>query len=527
MNVLIVDDQYDVVQGVLTGVDWQGMHIANVYHAYSAHEARSLLHEKEIHIMLCDIEMPMENGLQLFKWAKQEHPSLQCIFLSAHSEFEYAKEAIQLGSFDYIVQPASYEDIQASIERAIRTIHESREMRQIYEYGAYWRENEEQLLENNIRSFLLDSGQTYEQLQRDLSNLSVHITSHTRFCSVLIQLAKSGNEAVKAELQQELKQKLKHEIMQLVEPYHLPVLFVQLDRVNFMALLYTEATFDAPVEDLFKQLIANMQKKLNCSIACYISEVGAGDMLKHHYQALVHMRQYNVALYSKVFTMQQVSQLKEGAYSIPNMHNWALLIAHGSSKTVRDEIHHYLEQQKQLGVITAQFLARFHQDFIQVFMAAAKQLKLDTSELFFERYPYSEYIRSYTSLDKMLELVHFVLDYVEEQTADEHHVQDPVERAIAYIDQNIEKNCSRAEIAEAIYINPEYLSRVFKKVKGIALNDYITMKKMEIAKSLLENTNIPVHLIASKVGYSNFSYFSQVFKKYCGSAPLEYRQQKQ
>jgi len=127
----------------------------------------------------------------------------------------------------------------------------------------------------------------------------------------------------------------------------------------------------------------------------------------------------------------------------------------------------------------------------------------------------------------MLDLVNFVLDYVEEHTTDANLVPDPIERVIAYIDQNIEKSCSRAEIAEAIYMNPEYLSRLFKKVKGIALNDYITMKKTEIAKSLLTNTNIPVNLIASKVGYSNFSYFSQVFKKYCGLAPLEYRQRKE
>lgn len=520
MNVLVVDDQYDVVQGVLTGVDWKSLHIANVYHAYSADEARTQLREKGIHIILCDIEMPVENGLELFKWARKENPALQCIFLSAHSEFEYAKEAIQLGSFDYIVQPASYEDIQASIERAIQTIRANTEMRQLYEFGAYWRKNEDLLLENYIRSFLLDSSRTYQQLMSDLSHLSLYLTPQTRFLSVLIQLTKPGNEAGKGDL--------KLEVAQLMEPYGFRVLFVQLDSVNYLVILYTEElTFDIPFEGLFKQLVTKIQKKLSCFIACYVSDVGQADTLKHHYQLLCQMRHHNVALYSKVFMMKQSNQLKEASYSIPNMHNWALLIAHGSSKTVRDEIHHYLEQQKQLGVITAEFLARFHQDFIQVFLTAAKQMNLDTSEIFFERYPYSDYIRSYTSLDTMLDLVNFVLDYVEEQMVGTHHVQNPIESAIAYIDQNIEKNFSRSEIAEAIYINPEYLSRLFKKVKGISLNDYITMKKMEIVKSLLTSTNIPIHLIASKVGYSNFSYFSQVFKKCHGFAPLEYRQREQ
>lgn len=94
---------------------------------------------------------------------------------------------------------------------------------------------------------------------------------------------------------------------------------------------------------------------------------------------------------------------------------------------------------------------------------------------------------------------------------------------MTYIRRNIDKDLSRAEIADAIYLNPEYLSRLFKKETGASLNDYIVTEKMRAAQSLLSDTNIPVSLIATKVGYSNFSYFSQVFKKYTGMSPVEYR----
>ena len=62
-------------------------------------------------------------------------------------------------------------------------------------------------------------------------------------------------------------------------------------------------------------------------------------------------------------------------------------------------------------------------------------------------------------------------------------------------------------------MNPEYLSRLFKKVKGISLSDYIVQEKLKIAISLLEGTNLPVSVIATNIGYTNFSYFTQVFKK--------------
>lgn len=515
MNVLVVDDQYDVVQGVIAGVDWQALQISQAYAAYGADEARTVLRTHEIHIMLCDIEMPLENGLELFKWVKLYYPAIACIFLSSYSEFEYAQEAIQLGCFDYILQPARYEDIQASVERAIHKIHTDAEMQQIYEYGAYWRQNEEVLLENCVRSFMLDSGEHHQQLLRDLNNLNICISEDTRLCSILIQLTNPNKEPAKQELRTILSK--------VMEPHKLAFLFVQLDRGNYMALVYTEGIFEVHFESLMMQFIADAQKELGCSTACYISDTGHPEKLKKHYKTLSHMRQHNVALYSKVFTMQHMNDMKENSYSNPDMQNWSILIAHGSSKTVRDQIHSYLLQRKQLGIISAEFLARFHQDFIQIFLTAAKQMKLDISEIFFEKYSYTDYIEAYTSLDQMIDLVDFVLDYVDEHAAEDRQAQLPIERAIAYINQNIEKNFSRAEIAEAIYLNPEYLSRLFKRVKGISLNDFISTQKMEIAKSLLTNTNIPVHLIASKVGYSNFSYFSQVFKKYCGLTPLEYR----
>ncbi|MFD0960049.1 helix-turn-helix domain-containing protein [Paenibacillus chungangensis] len=517
MNVVVIDDQYDVVQGVIAGVDWHSLHVAQVYPAYSADEARALLAEHDIHIMLCDIEMPLESGLELFKWVKAHYPALQCIFLSSHSEFEYAQEAIQLGCFDYILQPARYEDIQASIERAIHKIHATAHMQQVYEYGAYWRENEEFLLENCIRSFLLDSGKQPGQLLRDLSNLDIPIGPSTLFCSVLIQLLKPGGTSMKTDL--------KELLANLAGTVQGSFLFVQLDRANCLALFYGAQASVPAIESKMKAFVAAAERELHCPVSCYVSDMGPADKLKQHYKALCHMRQHNVALYSKVFTMHHLTHVKDSSYSFPDMENWAMLISHGSGKTVRDEIHGYLLQQKQLGIISAEFLARFHQDFIQVFLTAAKHMKLDPSDIFFERYSYTDYIGAYTSLDKMLELVDFVLEYVQEHTKGELHVQSPVERAIAYINQHIEKNCSRAEIAEAIFINPEYLSRLFKKAMGISLNDFIATQKMEIAKSLLTNTKIPVHLIASKVGYSNFSYFSQVFKKHCGLTPLEYRQQ--
>ena len=72
MNVLIVDDQINVINGVQAGVDWHSLGVEQVFRAYNASEAREVFRQEAVDIMLCDIEMPAEDGLSLFRWALKE-----------------------------------------------------------------------------------------------------------------------------------------------------------------------------------------------------------------------------------------------------------------------------------------------------------------------------------------------------------------------------------------------------------------------------------------------------------------------
>ena len=251
MNVLIVDDQPEVVGSMAAGVNWERVHVEQVFTAYSVKEAQGIFERERIDVLLCDIEMPPTNGFALLWWVQERFSGVVCIFLTAHAEFEYAQEAVKLGSFDYILQPAPYAEIEAAVERAAGKVREAENQRR---YSAF---------------------------------------------------------------------------------------------VQYRG------------EDTGKQP--------------------------------------------------------------------------------------------------------------------------DDSEV------------------------------------------TPVRRAMEYIRWNIDRDLSRTDIAEAIFLNPEYLSRLFKRETGSTLNDYIVAEKMRAAQALLGDTNIPVSIIATKVGYSNFSYFSQVFKKYTNLSPLEYR----
>ena len=78
-------------------------------------------------------------------------------------------------------------------------------------------------------------------------------------------------------------------------------------------------------------------------------------------------------------------------------------------------------------------------------------------------------------------------------------------------------------MAEYLHLNEEYFSRLFKKYTGETFKDYDMRMRIETAGRLLEQTKFSVSIIASKVGYDNFSYFSKLFKAYTGKTPQEYR----
>lgn len=135
MNLLIVDDQKNIIEGMQKGIQWDGLAVESVYTANSAREARSIISREKIDAMLCDIEMPEENGLSLFRWAKSYNEHLECLFLTSHAEFEFAKEAMNLGGFGYILQPAPYHVIEKAIREISKRLESEKQLRFFAQYG--------------------------------------------------------------------------------------------------------------------------------------------------------------------------------------------------------------------------------------------------------------------------------------------------------------------------------------------------------------------------------------------------------
>ena len=123
MNILIVDDEYYIVKGIVENTDWNSLGIEKQFAAYSALQARQILEGSEnIDIVLTDIEMPRESGLDLVAWMNDNgfHPVV--IVLTGHQRFDYAQKALNMHIFSYLLKPIDTALLTAELQKAVHEV---------------------------------------------------------------------------------------------------------------------------------------------------------------------------------------------------------------------------------------------------------------------------------------------------------------------------------------------------------------------------------------------------------------------
>lgn len=98
-----------------------------------------------------------------------------------------------------------------------------------------------------------------------------------------------------------------------------------------------------------------------------------------------------------------------------------------------------------------------------------------------------------------------------------------VEQACTYIEAHYQEKLTVAQIAAHCFISPSHLSRLFKTAKGVTINDYLTRIRLGYASTLLQETEMGVHVIGRFAGYSNRAHFCQAFSRRFGYSPIQYR----
>ncbi|WP_299089981.1 AraC family transcriptional regulator [uncultured Metabacillus sp.] len=98
-----------------------------------------------------------------------------------------------------------------------------------------------------------------------------------------------------------------------------------------------------------------------------------------------------------------------------------------------------------------------------------------------------------------------------------------VNKTIKYLHHNYDCDIQVKDVGQAVNLHPGYLHRIFKQQTGSTIMEYLTSLRMEKAKMLLADTEIPVTEICFYIGINSRQYFSALFKKHTTQTPLEYR----
>lgn len=98
-----------------------------------------------------------------------------------------------------------------------------------------------------------------------------------------------------------------------------------------------------------------------------------------------------------------------------------------------------------------------------------------------------------------------------------------IEPALLLIDSNLSKSFSISELAEVCYISPHHFSHLFKKVMGLPPLKYTNKKRIDVAKKMLTDKSLKIHVIATSLGFEDQFYFSRLFKKFTGLSPKDFR----
>ena len=117
LKVFLVEDEIVMREGIKNNINWteEGFEFAG--EASDGELAYPLIQKTRPDILITDIKMPFMDGLELSRLIKQEMPDIRIIILSGYDEFEYAKEAINIGITDYLVKPVSGAQLLAAVKK--------------------------------------------------------------------------------------------------------------------------------------------------------------------------------------------------------------------------------------------------------------------------------------------------------------------------------------------------------------------------------------------------------------------------
>jgi two-component system response regulator YesN len=525
MNALLVDDDYYVVTALEKKIDWKALSIENIFTAYNVSQAREILQHHSVHILICDIEMPQGNGLELLAWIREEQYSIQTIFLTNYADFNYAQKAIELQSFDYFLKPIEFDKLTLIIRKAISKTNEEQNIEKAIREGYLWKKNQNKIVEHFWRKLIL-----CKTFPSDPAAIARFIADHNlsyqisdRFLPILIKVFPYDTSLGKED-KDLFDYALLNVLYELFQSPHYSIeTILEYKDYNWIAVLKWNGPSNSNrMEEICSSFIQKANRFLRCDACCNIADVASLPAVHSVIRQLVQMNEEIINNRNQILFLDHCNY-HEAAYIPPNLALLEELLNQANPSGFLEETHRYLEGLVNNQSVNTSQLRLFRLDLVQLVYSFLKNKKIQVHKLYSGETNDQLFMQSLNSIEDMEKYLSYLVNTAAKYRGFAEQPRTIVEEIQQYISKHIGDDLTRTSLAEIVFFNPDYLARLFKKETGVSLGNYIIEARISIAKDLLKTTNMSVNSIASKVGYSNYSYFSKLFKQETGCTPYEYR----
>lgn len=499
ISILVVEDEVYARKSLIKKVkEYDTQNQLQVIEAVNGEQGYELYCLNNPYLVMTDIKMPGLNGLDLLKKIKEKNKNSQVIMLSAYSEFEYAREALQNGAMDYILKPIEDEKLKACLDKFL---NETRE------------EKREQLVTGRDIVTRYISQSIKKSGDNDLIGRSMFQKVFSNFQMLAIYFPqRSGLN--KEDMLLRLGDILGEEMwtgFRIVEANEkIWTIVVNMEKnVNYIALKILKAFSEYGYQ-------ASIGQSAAYSDPMKINEA---------YREAVNFLKYKIFTKNQIISKNSFQEKDLKEYYLSSQKEEFLkqaLLGKNEAKT-KYIIQQIMKDIRMNGWISMECLELLYSQ-ITVILRRYLISYIDPQE---NSGISKREVIDFNNLEQLEEYFTNIGCNICRLVSQDEKAKDIVEVMIEYATAHFNQDITVKEMAENIlFMNSAYVSHVFSEKQGISFSSWLKNLRMEKARELLENSQLSVTEVALMSGYNDTSQFIRVFKAENGMTPNKYRNQK-
>ena len=523
LSILIVDDDIATVEVIKDSTNWEKLGIDQVFVAYHVSGAKKILSDTKIDIIISDIEMPKESGLDLLKWVREEGIAAEFLLLTCHESFSYATDAIHHNAAAYLTKPFDMDIMVMTLHKIIDKLMLERSLKKSSEYGL-WVEKNLRLMKLDFWAKVLEGNfSDRHHMENELSSRHLDIPINEEYTIVFSKLNN---------IESDIERYGKSVFEFILEGFHSELLLGEVENEHVVrlnignTLTFLTVTKGISQEQLLgncEALIETCNQYFKGTITCCISNSYQITKLAEIVTDIDKLFGYNVGLFGKAFLEKDVFVPVDNKIQIVNLSMLIEMVEKKEKAQILFYLKNIFNELSALNSLNQHSLYLMQQEIIQVVYSDLMKHGIQATKLFHDALSIKIADQAVESTIDMIRWVNYLLEKTFEYEEEVARVATIIDKINEFIQEHYMDEITRNEIAGQFFLTPSYLAKMYKRKTGINLKDYINEYRITKAIELLKAGESNVSDVSGKVGFDNFSYFSTLFKKITGKSPKEYR----